>query len=53
MIGGQLDDVVKLFSSFGIKEITPRLCDIDYVPLSKPAFNESKSAAAMRSKKAS
>ena len=28
----QLDNVVKLFSPFGIKEITPRLCDIDIVP---------------------
>ena len=28
MIGRQLDNVVRLFSSFGIKEITPRLCDI-------------------------
>ena len=53
MIERQLDNVVKLSSSFGIKEITPRLCDIDGVPLSNPAFNESKSAAPIRSKKAS
>ena len=49
MIGRQLDNVVKSFSSFGIKEITPRLCDIDNVPLSNPAFNESKARFRRRS----
>ena len=42
MIGRQLDNVVKLFSSFGISEISPRFCDIDNVPFSNPALNESK-----------
>ena len=51
MTGRQLNNVVKLFSSFGIKEITPRLCDKNNVPFSNPAFNESKSAAPIRSKK--
>ena len=45
--------VFTVFSSFGIKEITPHLCDIDSVPLSRPTFNESKSAEPIRSKKAS
>ena len=53
MTGSQLDNVVKLLPSFGIYEITPRLCDIDNVPLSNPTFNESKRAAPLRSKKAS
>ena len=52
VIGRQLDNVVRLFSSFGIKEITHRFFDIDNVPLSKHAFNESKSAGPIRSKKA-
>ena len=53
MSGRQLDNVVKLFSSFGTTEITLRHCEKDYVPLSNPAFNGSKSATPMRSKKAS
>ena len=53
MTGRQLDNVVKLLSSFGINEIIPRLCDIDNVPLSNPAFKESKSVPPIRSKKAS
>ena len=51
MIGRQLDNVVKLFSSFGISEIIPRFCDIDNVPFSNPALNESKSVAPTRSKR--